>query len=361
VTDWTESAATGADPAALERAAALMGERGAAQLCVVHRGRVVLDLAHGCAPDDLFWIFSASKPFTALLVHRLAEQGRLGLDDPVAAYWPGFAARGKQDVTIRQVLQHRSGVPFARDAARDLLAVAHGERLARAVERARPRTPPGAAAAYHVVTYGVILGEIVRRVTGDPLPETLRNAFLDPLALADTSLGLPADRWPRHVDVRGGDPAARVTARFVNREALRRAVIPSAGISTTARDLARFYRALLGGGELDGARILTADTLAQAREPSTAPGEIDKVIRLPIRWSHAFQLGGPTEPPHPPRPMGRLSSPLAFGHNGSNCCIGWADPTRDLAFAYLTDRLLSGHRGARHLAEVSDAVLSACP
>jgi CubicO group peptidase (beta-lactamase class C family) len=360
VTDRSESA-TGADPAALERAAALMRETGASQLCVLYRGRVVLDRARNCAPDALFWIFSASKPFAALLVHRLAEEGRLALEDPVAAHWPAFAANGKHAITVRQVLQHRSGVPFARGAVRDLSAIADPDRMAEALERARPAHRPGSVAAYHVVTYGAILGELVRRITDTPLPQALHAAFFKPLALADTALGIGADQWPRHVPVRGADPAARATALFVNRRTLRQAVIPSAGISTTARDLARFYQALLQGGYLDGARILSPESLARAREPSTAPGEVDRVIRLPIRWSHAFQLGGPTQPPYPPRPMGGTSSPLTFGHNGSNCCIAWADPTRELAFAYLTDRLLSGHRGARHLSEVSDAVLAACP
>ena len=108
----------GFDPAALTRALALAEAHGAsAQLCVLHDGRVALDRSVRCRPDDLFWIFSASKPFVALLVHRLAEQGAVSLDDPVAAHWPEFVLRGKQSITIRHVLQHRSGLPVARSAA----------------------------------------------------------------------------------------------------------------------------------------------------------------------------------------------------------------------------------------------------
>lgn len=362
--EWTESAPSSphADPGALARAVDLVRARGgAAQLCVLSHGTVVLDRSFGCAPDDLFWIFSASKPFIALLIHRLAEQGRLTLDDPVTAHWPEFAQHGKRNITIRHVLQHRSGVPVARNVALDMLTIADWDRAVRAVERARPSRPPGQTAAYHIVTYGVILGEVARRVTRTPLPDALNSAFFAPLALHNTSLGISDAHWPRHVPVRGTDPLARLTARAVNRKTLRQAVIPAAGISTTARDLARFYQALLNDGGLDGTRVLAPDTLAQAREPSTTPGEVDRIIRLPIRWSHGFQLGGPTPPPHPPKPMGTRSSPLAFGHNGSNCCIAWADPTRDLVFAYLTDRLQSGHAGARHMAHVSDAVIAACP
>lgn len=362
--EWTESAPCSprADPEALDRAVDLArAHGGAAQLCVLSHGRVILDRSLGCAPDDLFWIFSASKPFIALLIHSLAEQKKLTLDDPVAAHWPQFAQHGKQAITIRHVLQHRSGVSVARNVALDMLTIADWDRSIHAVERARPSRPPGPSAAYHIVTYGLILGEVARRVTKTSLPDALNRAFFAPLALHDTSLGISDAHWPRHVPVRGADALARLTARAVNRKTLRQAVIPAAGISTTARDLARFYQALLGGGELDGTRILAPDTLARAREPSTAPGEVDRIIRLPIRWSHGFQLGGSTPPPHPPKPMGTTSSPLTFGHNGSNCCIAWADPTRGLVFAYLTDRLQSGHAGARHMARVSDAVIAACP
>jgi CubicO group peptidase (beta-lactamase class C family) len=364
VIEWTESAPSDprvVDPDALARAADLVRVRGArAQLCVVKDGRVVLDRSFGCAPDDLFWIFSASKPFVALMVHHLAEQGELALDDPVAAHWPEFAQGDKHTITIRHVLQHRSGVHVARNPAFDMVTIADWDRAVRAVESSRPSQPPGAAAAYHIVTYGVILGELVRRITATPLPRALREVFFTPLALHDTELGISDAHWPRHVPVRGGDVLARLTARFVNRKTLRQATIPAAGVSTTARDLARFYQALLNGGELDGVRVLKPDTLAQARVPSTVDDEVDRMIRLPIRWSHGFQLGGPTPAPHPPKPMGRLSSPLTFGHNGSNCCIGWADPTRGLAFAYLTDRVQSGHSGARHMSDLSDAVISAC-
>src|SRR5581483_10515332 len=114
----------------------------AAQICVLREGRVVLDRSVGCQPDSLFWIFSASKPFVALLVHQLAERGALRLDDRVAAYWPRFGQRGKDTITIRQVLQHRSGVPVASSLLGDGLAMTPWDRAVRHVERARPRWPP---------------------------------------------------------------------------------------------------------------------------------------------------------------------------------------------------------------------------
>jgi CubicO group peptidase (beta-lactamase class C family) len=362
MTSWAECAPREAGIAAhgLDRAVGLVAARGAtAQLCVLRDGKVVLDRGFGCGPDALFWIFSASKPFVALLVHRLAERGELSLDDRVASHWPEFGQGGKESITVRQVLQHRSGLPVARSPALDALAMPDWNRSVRHIERARPSWPPGQVPAYHYISYGFILGELVRRVSGSAVPDVLAAGFLRPLGLHDTHLGLPRDLWSRHVPVRGQGAAGRISQAFVNLPATRRAVIPAAGISTTARDLARFYHALLRGGELDGVRILNPATIEQARRPSSE-GEVDRFLKLPIRWSQGFQLGGASRDPATHRPMGRLSSTEAFGHNGSNCCIAWADPSHRLVFVYLTDRLLGGHAGARHLGSVSDAIVAAC-
>jgi CubicO group peptidase (beta-lactamase class C family) len=362
MTDGAECAPrqAGVDAHRLDRAVELVAARGAAaQLCVLRDGKVVLDRGFGCGPDALFWIFSASKPFVALLVHLLAERGELSLDDRVASHWPQFGQGGKESVTVRQVLQHRSGLPVARSRVLDALAMPDWDRSVRHIERARPSWPPGQVPAYHYISYGFILGELVRRVSGVAVPDILATEFLEPLGLRDTHLGLPGDVWPRHVPIRGRGPAGRISQAFVNRRATRHAVIPAAGVSTTARDLARFYQALLGGGELDGVRILKPETIEQARRPSS-DGEVDRFLKLPIRWSQGFQLGGASREPAAHRPMGRLSSLRAFGHNGSNCCIAWADPEHRLVFAYLTDRLTSGDEGARHLGGVSDAIIAAC-
>jgi CubicO group peptidase (beta-lactamase class C family) len=356
----TKKAARPPGRSGVDQVLSLVRERGAAaQLCVLRDEEVVLDRAVGCGHDALFWIFSASKPFVALLVHLLAQRGELSLDDRVARYWPEFGQQGKELITVRQVLQHRSGLPVARGAALDALAMTDWDRSVRHLEQARPRWPPGQVPAYHYLSYGFILGELVRRVSGVGVAEFLAAQFLDPLRLRDVHLGLPPDLYHRAAPVRGRGPGGLLTQAFVNRRATRQAVIPAAGISATASDLARFYLALLRGGELGGTRVLDAATVEQARRPSSE-GERDRFLRLPIRWSQGFQLGGPAPGPGADRPMGRLSSPQAFGHNGSNCCIAWADPVHRLVFVYLTDRLTAGHEGARHLGSVSDAVIAAC-
>jgi CubicO group peptidase (beta-lactamase class C family) len=349
------------DPAALDDVVSLIRARAAvAQACAIKNGRVILDQSFGCRPDALFLLFSAGKPFVAMLVHLLAERGLVNLDDPVARYWPEFAQHGKHAVTVRQVLQHRSGLPVARGLLADALAATSWRRSVRALEGAWPVFPPGQVPAYHVLSYGFILGELVQRVTGSDLRAVLRTELLDPLGLTDTHLGLPVPLWPRRVPVHS--PGARGTARQLvfNLRAVRQAVIPAATVSSTARDLARFYQMLLRGGEIDGTRVFTPATIAAARQPSS-DGQTDQFLNLPIRWSQGFQLGGPVPDPARPRPMGSRSSTETFGHNGSNCCIGWADPGRDLVFVYLTNQLTAGLEGSPHQSQVSDALLAACP
>jgi CubicO group peptidase (beta-lactamase class C family) len=368
--DWTpvDPAAVGVDPAAPARALRLVEERGAAaQLCVLRGDRVLVDHAVNCAPDALFWIFSASKPYVAVLVHQLVERGRLALDDPVAAHWPEFGHAGKAAITVRQVLAHRSGLPTAGGFVGDAIAITDWRLSVRRIERAAPRTEPGAVPAYSPLTYGFVLGELVARVTGRPVVDVLRSELLEPLGLGDTHLGLPAGHWRRHVPLRIA-PRERgrlgrlgpVLATAMNTRALRRAVVPAAGISATARDVALFYRAMLdvrAGARPD---VLGAAEMATALTPTT-DGDTDRTSRIPIRWGLGFQLGGPRPGSTWVSPMGSLSTPLTFGHNGSNCCVAWADPERDLVYAYLTDRLTDRSADKAHQVAVADAVLSGVP
>ena len=354
----TEREMSGAD---LGRIKDLIEERRApAQVCVVRRGQVVLDRAFGCQLDSLFLIYSASKPFVALAVHLLAQRGALDLDDSVCAHWPEYAQGGKEHITIRHVLQHRAGVPVAGTIARTIRSLADWDRSVHDAERARPRYPPGQEPAYHFITYGFILGEIVRRVSGTPVRQFVADNLLAPVGLADVHLGLPDHAWPRHVPVRAGHPSELVNQVVFNRRAVRQAVIPAAGISTTAAQLARFYQMLLQGGELDGVRVLEPATIAEARRPSSN-GQKDAFIKRPVRWAQGFQLGGPgPDPRDMSRLLGNNSSPDAFGHAGNASCIAWADPARELVLAYLTSLQTGIDAGISHVGAVSDAVLAAC-
>jgi CubicO group peptidase (beta-lactamase class C family) len=334
----------------------LVRSRGAAAQLVVRReGVTVIDRSFGCEPSSLFWTFSAAKPYTVVLILALAERGMLDLDEPVATYWPEFTAHGKGAITIRQVLRHQSGFATAGSAVGDALAMTGWARTLRRIERSRPIWPPGTAPAYQFIIFGFILGEVARRVTGITFPELMREMLLDPLGVHDSFLGLPPEQWHRHVPLR----AVRPVRTVVNRPSTRAAIIPSAGLSTTARDMAVFYEMLLNGGlTATGARILSPATIEAALVPSSE-GRIDRFARTPIRWAEGFQLGGPRFVPGSVSPMGNSSSPRTFGHNGSNCCMGWADPDRRLVFAYLTNKITRVRDDMAHLAAVADAVLAA--
>jgi CubicO group peptidase (beta-lactamase class C family) len=353
-----DSAAAGMRGSALDRVVTIVtawSNRG--QLRVERHGRVVLDAAWGCERDALFWLFSASKPFIAVLVHRYVERGELHLDVPVSHYWPEFGDNGKQHITVRQVLQHRTGMPTAGSALGDALAMSNWRRSVERIERSAPRLDPDLGPAYQFLIYGFLLGELLQRVSGRPVEELLRKQLLEPLGLLDTFIGLPDAAWPRHIPVRVDGPGGGIAQSVLNRRITRAAVIPAAGISTTAADLGVFYRALLDDRAGRGPGVLRQQTLATALEPSNER-QMDVFARAPIRWSAGFQLGGVRWGSRT-GPMGRLSSPLAFGHNGSNCCLAWADPERDLVVSYLTDRVPRAPAGIRHLARVSDAILTA--
>lgn len=315
---------------------ALVERRGvAAQLCVLRDGVTVLEHAVGVRRDEPFLLFSAGKPLTAMLVHRLAAQGAFDLDDPIARHWPAFADAGKGAITIRQVLQHRAGIPYGKSLARDAVLAPHWGRSVRALARAHPRFAAGQVPAYHVLSFGFLLGEVVQRVTGEPFGVVLRREMLGPLGMTGTRLGGAGHSVP----LAGALGVRRVV---FNQPVFRQAPIPAATVLGTARDLATFYQAMLDDPACRVARTPSSD------------GETDRVLGVPIRWSQGFQLAGTAGR----RPMGTRSSPLTFGHNGSNACLAWADPTRRLVVAYLTNRLEGAPAGSPHQCAVSDALLA---
>ena len=357
---WVEASArdVGMDPAGLERAVALVSARRAsAQLCVLRDDQVVIDRSFGCASDALFWTFSVSKPFIALAVHLLAERGMLTLDDPIAQHWPEFALNGKDRITVRHVLTHRAGIPFASGGLLgDVAAMADWDRSIALAENATPWWPAGRVVGYHILTYGFVLGELVRRVTGMLVRDFVDTNLLAPLGLRDIELGLADANWARHVPLRGQVMTDQVRRVVFNRRNVRQAVIPAASISATARALAAFYQMLLAGGEVDGVRVLQPETIEEARRISS-DGEVDQLMHRPVRWAQGFQLGGPAGAR---RPTGTRSDPRTFGHNGSSICNTWADPGRGLVFAYLTNLAAPRRASLRHNADLSDALLDAC-
>jgi len=346
-------------PRALQQAVELMRRRNAsAQLCVLRHGELVLNQAVNCAPDGLFWMFSTSKPYTTVLVHQLAERGVIDLDERVCTYWPEFGRYGKDRITIRQVLQHRTGFSTAGSWLRDVFACTDWQQATRAIEEARPRRPAGSDPSYQFLIFGFILGEVLQRVTGRSFRELMQQELITPLGVRDSHLGLGTDDWPRHVPVVFRHPGGTVAAAGINQYSTRQAVIPSAGMSATAHDVAIFCQMMLDGGRVGDRQLIKPETIMAARTPSTS-GELDRFCRTRIPWSYGFQLGGDRGPGGIP-PFGYRSTRNTFGHNGSNCCIAWADPDRDLAFAYLTNLRTNRTVDMAHLAAVADQVFAAC-
>lgn len=331
---------------------------GMARLYVQRGDETLVDASVGCSAETLFLLFSAGKPLTALAVHHLAERGLIDLDEPVCTYWPEYAGGGKYDVSVRHVLQHRSGAPTSTGSILgDARIMTDWDRSIAAAERARPRWPAGEVAAYHILSYGFVLGELVRRVSGMDIGSYTRQVLLEPLGLHDTHLGVPPGQEHRLAPLRvhSGGLASYVRSAYFNRPAVREAVVPAATVTATAADVARLYRMMLLGGTIDGIRVLRPETVGAALRPTTAKGEKDRLLRIPIRWAEGFQLGGAAG--RAATAMGTSPDPDTFGHNGSYVCSAWADPGRDLVCVYLTNLVVGRADGERHHAAVSDAVL----
>lgn len=356
---------------ALHGIAALVARRpGQAQLHVLHHGTPVLDLSVRCEPDTPFLLWSTGKPLTAMAVHQLAERGRLDLDAPIAEHWPEYGRAGKQSATPRHALTHSTGAPLStRHVVGDALIMHDWERSVRAAAGARAKHEPGRSSAYHILSQGFILGELLHRVTGTPLAEYLRTEILVPAGLNDTSLGLPPARWDSRAVLelpKAPEPKTRLpdrlkVARFAAKD-VRTAPIPAATVHSTARDMARFFQLLLDGGSIDGVPVFKPETVRAARKPAATEAagvHDDPVIGHAVRWAHGFQLGWGDRPVDTAKPFGTTAGTEVFGHNGSNYCNAWADPDHDLVFACLTGYMAPRGPALAWQTELSDLVRTA--
>ena len=340
------------------------GRSGGGALVVRLRGETVLALCTGHAdrrrerpwkPETVALSFSTTKGVASLVIHRLADRGLLGYDDPVAAHWPEFAAGGKERVTVRHLLSHRAGLHDVRavaDEAEDLLDhLAMEERLAARVVHA-----PTSRSAYHAITYGWLLAGLARRVTGSGLAELARREVAEPLALDGLHIGVPAEArelvaQPVGSALRQLDSPARYLAPAALRARPTRAAfealvvpgfhrlfegdeppiwateMPAVNGVLSADALARMYGALANGGADDGRRLLSEETTREAGRVQVRTA--DRVLGLPMRWRLGF---------HQALGTGR-DAPMAFGHYGYGGSGGWADPSTGLSLGFVTNRI----------------------
>jgi CubicO group peptidase (beta-lactamase class C family) len=292
-----------------------------AAVAVIHDGELVADLWGGQARPGVPWtrdtlvqVWSVTKTMAALTTLVVADRGQLDLDAPVADYWPAFAAAGKDDVRVRHVLGHTSGVPgWTRTVAvADLLDLELSE--AWLAEEA-PWYEPGSAPAYQILDHGHLLDAIVRGATGRPLAEVFRDDVAGPLG-ADFHLGVPDDRLPDCADLLSPgstsvDYAALspesfllrtianpfLTMKVCNGEAWRRGAVGAAGGHGNARGVARAQAVVSHGGALDGVRLLGADTIDRIFDVQ-ADGT-DLVLGLPLAFGTGYGLPTASAPAIP--------------------------------------------------------------
>ena len=296
-------------------------------------------------------VFSATKGMAATVIHRLADRGLIDYEAPVAEYWPEFAANGKDDVTVRQVMRHQAGLSGLRGATKeDLLDhIVMEERLAAAA--------PGrllGKSAYHALTFGWLMSGLGRAVTGKGMRTLIREELAEPLGVDGLYLGRPPAGAPTRVaeivapqNLLGSSIVNNVSRKVANELSggfrsmyfpgmiaavqgdtpLLDAEIPAANGVATARGLARMYGAIANGGEVDGIRFLSRELaagLTGAR--SLRP---DRNIYVPL----AFHLG------YHSLPIGGVMP--GFGHVGLGGSVGWADPASGVAFSLVHNRLLT--------------------
>jgi CubicO group peptidase (beta-lactamase class C family) len=280
-----------------------------------------------------------------MLVHLLDERGLVHLDDAVAEYIPEFGRNGKEAITLRQILTHRAGIPTVPNTRIDLDLVSDWDRILRLLCDAHPRTVPGRRLAYHALTGGFLLGEVVRRVTGRDVRAFLRDEVLTPLGFATFDYGVPAARVDEVAEnASTGIPAipphswllkrvlgvgVREATELSNQPRFLTAIVPSGNIIGTAEEASRFHELLLREGELDGVRVFARRTVRRAIAEQTYL-EIDWFLGLPVRYGMGFMLGSSSFSPY------GADTPHAFGHIGFTNVVAWADPDRDISVGLMT-------------------------
>ncbi|HET6472029.1 MAG TPA: serine hydrolase domain-containing protein [Pseudomonadales bacterium] len=364
---------------------------GGSAVCVYHDSRKVVDLWGGTRDrDNAPWTadttapsFSTTKGVISTLVHILVDKGRARYDDPIAKYWPEFAANGKGNITIRQALCHEAGLYRIDEMITRSDEILDWQHMKALVAAARPVHEPGERHGYHALTYGWLIGGVIEAVTGKPLQRVLQEELVDPLQLDGMFIGMPHNELYRRAKLIARDGIstplaetdgwsdslrewieaglAKLGIEFSefraamglnepfdwNAEATVQAIIPAANGQFTARSLARMYAMIANGGELDGVRLLSE---ARVREMSQVHSKKrDRVVFLPMHWRmgyhRAFSLGA--------------SAPSAFGHYGFGGSGAFCDPARRLSVALTVNSGVGSPFGDVRMPRIARAAIKA--
>ena len=332
----------------------------ALMLCVRRHGKIVLNRAIGHAdgffphhsPADLVpvsiatpaCLYSTSKAMTAIVTHKLAEQGKINLLDPVSHIIPEFAANGKARLTIQQILSHRGGVPGI-PVDEPAQTVSNHSRMLELVCAATPLDEHGRNQAYHALTGGTILREIVERVTGASIRDYWRTHFKQPMGFLYFDYGAsPEDFKLMARDYMSGARVPALLRRYLkpylgvdvekdadtlNQYDFFADPIAAGNMIATAEELSRFFQMLLDDGAYHGTQIVAPLTVHRATMEAS-PHRLDAVLKIPLRFSSGMMMGGDGF-----SLFGR-KTPRAFGHLGLVNVVGWADPERDISVGLIT-------------------------
>lgn len=328
------------------------------------------------AQDTMSLCFSTSKGVAATAIHILATDGLLDYDAPVARYWPEFGQKGKESVTIRQVLAHQAGLHKTTPLVDDLTDILDWDKIVSRLEITEPDFHPGTANGYHAMTFGWLVGELVHRASGMSFTDFVQKRIVDPLALdgmhignADTELDRVADlvgvpgirrhgaeplpdgyRAPawlpngplRSLVDRGITPAKM--AELVTHPSFWKATIPAMNGVFTARSLAKMYAALSLGGELDGTRLVSADIVERAAQVQMK--RPDRVVLYPLHWRLGYHRADAL----------LMDVPRAFGHYGTGGAGAWANPDLKLSAALVHNGFPFSPSGQARTAFITPAV-----
>lgn len=332
-----------------------------AALCVYVDGKPVVDVWGGHADaartrpwerDTVVNVWSTTKGIVAACAHRLVDQGMIDLDAPVARYWPEFAQTGKDSLPVRYLLSHQAGLPAISDPM-PMGSAFKWDVMTDALARQAPLWEPGTQFGYHALTYGWLVGEVIRRVSGQSVGQYWRDEIATPLSL-DFWIGLPDEFEPRVAEMIPAvmptdpdnfllkmiadpnsigfkmmtNPPDMMLPNTVNTREWRRAEIPAANGHGTARAVARLYAALSRGGELDGVQVMSRGAIDRATVEQ-AHG-IDAVMGVEGNIALGFVLYPNT-------------GPQVFGHSGSGGSLGFADPNARVGLGYAMNRMLQGN------------------
>ncbi len=314
------------------------------QFAAYHDGRLVANINAGIADpatakvvdeDTLFLTFSVTKGIVATVAHKLIEEGGISYDTRIASIWPEFGCHGKESITFQQALEHATGLPHMPRVTLETLG--DWEAMCSAVAGMSPLWEPGSGVQYHAISWGWIVGEPLRRITGRMMNDLVRELISEPLRCDDIYVGRPAALQSRVALLQGEeDPAEalpndrpdgipywmRPLPATMNRADIQEACLPAVNGQMTALALARHYAALLPGG-VDGVRLLKTETIQRATQP-------------PLRDPDRKRMTGYSR--IEPHPAGEKAV-RKFGHGGHGGSGGFVDLDRNTAIGFTRNRL----------------------